>query len=88
MTTHYNDDGTITLERQNGCARCGAEFHDDIVYRPFTNPIEIRVGTEIVTLSHWSMCPATDEPILMSVTRAREESDEAAEAAEAASTES
>lgn len=80
MTTIHNDDGTITLERQHGCARCGGDGHDNIVFKPLTYPIELKPGADAYTLTHWAMCPATDEPILLRVMR-EEEPDEAEAAA-------
>lgn len=39
------------------CPRCEGE-HMGLIFRPFTVPNED---------SHWAMCPATHEPILMAV---------------------
>lgn len=42
-----------------GCARCGENHTAPIYFRPFTNlPKDI---------THFGMCPTTDEPILMQV---------------------
>jgi hypothetical protein len=43
------------------CPRCGRAH--DLVFRPLQRPIQIS-GTTLFT--HWALCPATGEPILIS----------------------
>lgn len=50
---------------QKGCARCGADEHRQISFRPFTNPVEMNDGE----FTHWAICPVTREPILLFVTK-------------------
>lgn len=51
-----------------GCARCWGAGHDDLVFRKFTHPVESfnrADGVFEVMATHWSTCPTTGEPILM-----------------------
>lgn len=56
------DDTPITV-RVMGCARCEGG-HDELEFVPMTNPPD--------EISHWAMCPTTDEPILLKFTEAPE----------------
>lgn len=49
-------------DRQHGCARCGAEGHDNLTYRPLTYHIDMGDG---FTATHWVPCPNNGEPILL-----------------------
>lgn len=40
------------------CARCGGD-HDDIAFKMFARPAG--------EISHWAMCPKTNEPLLLKV---------------------
>lgn len=65
MTDQEREDGTILRDRQNGCARCHGDGHDDLLFRPFTIPFTLEtIGGEAVA-THWSICPTTLEPILL-----------------------
>lgn len=44
-----------------GCSRCGGN-HGPVIFRAFVRPISRK---EIVTHTHWALCPQTGEPILM-----------------------
>jgi hypothetical protein len=46
----------------SGCARC-AGTHEELVAKPFTNPIKDDNGAILST--HFSVCPSTNEPILV-----------------------
>lgn len=50
----------MTGHKITDCARCGGN-HWGIVWNKFKNPIEL--GDRLIT--HWKMCPETNEPILM-----------------------
>jgi hypothetical protein len=45
-----------------GCARCDGDGHEDVVWEPFTHPVEDTDGT---LWTHWAPCPTNGEPILM-----------------------
>jgi len=59
----------IHLDRQEGCARCDGDGHDDITFQPFALPVKLPPGSQAgageVIATHWALCPATGEPILM-----------------------
>ena len=57
------------VEKLLGCARCGEDHEETIVFRPLTIPV--REGI-IVYATHWAPCPSTCEPILMRLTEARQ----------------
>lgn len=44
-----------------GCARCGADGHRDLTFTKLGFPVDL--GSIILT--HWAVCPANGEPILM-----------------------
>ncbi len=46
---------------QVGCARCDGDGHPNIVFHPFTRPIEV----DGIKLTHWAMCPTVNEPIVL-----------------------
>lgn len=43
------------------CVRCGKN-HDQLLFKPLSTPI---LSGPFETLTHWSMCPELDQPILM-----------------------
>ncbi len=45
-----------------GCARCHGDGHYDLIFAPFTFPVELDGGEP---LTHWALCPVTGEPILL-----------------------
>lgn len=45
------------------CARCG-EDHSDLVFKPFTHPIETHTR---VLFTHFAPCPTNGEPIVMEI---------------------
>lgn len=47
---------------QKGCARCGADEHLALVYKPFTQFIDFDDG---FVVTHWAPCPTNGEPILL-----------------------
>lgn len=49
---------------QVGCARCLAPGHRQMTYLPLTHPIA--AGEYLFT--HWALCPANGEPILLTLT--------------------
>lgn len=49
---------------QIGCARCGADGHEQLEYRPLTNPWRIDDTREV---THFATCPVLFEPILLVV---------------------
>jgi hypothetical protein len=55
---------SIHTDRQHGCARCGADGHDDLTYLPLTYPIEFGDAANSVA-THWAPCPTNGEPILL-----------------------
>lgn len=55
-------DGEIFIEHQTGCARCDADGHDDLTFKPLTNSVLLYAAYEA---THWCPCPANGEPILM-----------------------
>lgn len=59
--------GETLIRDQVGCARCGADEHLALEYRPLTDPIEIPTceGQPPWRWTHWAMCPTNDEPILL-----------------------
>lgn len=59
-----NGDDFAILADVFHCARCG-ENHDAIRFQKFTRPIVDADGT---VWERWGMCPAMNEPILMSAT--------------------
>jgi hypothetical protein len=56
------EDMPITV-RVLQCARCGGD-HAEVEFHPLTNPPE--------DVSHFGMCPTSDEPILLKFTEAPE----------------
>jgi hypothetical protein len=49
---------------QVGCARCYADGHPGITYRPLTFPIRLADGWKG---THWAPCPTNGEPIIYAV---------------------
>lgn len=47
-----------------GCARCGGEGHKNLKFKKLKNPVQ---ATQTFQLTHWAMCPETNEPILMAI---------------------
>lgn len=47
-----------------GCARCGADGHAGIVFRPLARPLVL--PDSAIVLTYWAPCPTNGEPILMS----------------------
>jgi hypothetical protein len=45
-----------------GCSRCG-EYHKQLVFKKFTNPIDDTNGK----WTHWATCPTTGDPVLMRI---------------------
>ena len=43
-----------------GCARCGGDGHPDLLFHPYTHPVEC----EEIEFTHWAICPTLKEPIL------------------------
>ena len=54
---------TPIVVRVMQCARCGGD-HDEVEFNPLTNAPQ--------DVSHFGMCPTTDEPILLKFTEAPE----------------
>lgn len=54
---------TFTTD-QEGCARCGADRHTDLLYTAFTRPIDLG---DLGTATHYAVCPENGEPILLVV---------------------
>lgn len=50
----------LTLDL-SACARCG-KVHKGLVFQEIRNPI---YAGPFETLTHWTMCPELDQPILM-----------------------
>jgi hypothetical protein len=50
----------ITTDVKN-CARCGGA-HNALEFAPLSNPPD--------DITHWALCPTTQEPILLTVTEA------------------
>lgn len=46
----------------SGCGRCGG-IHTELSFVPFINPILIGP----VKRTHWALCPATGEPLMMHI---------------------
>lgn len=53
------------MERQVGCARCGADEHFDLLFEPLTFPMVDLVDG--MTGTHWCPCPVNGEPIILFV---------------------
>lgn len=54
------------MVNMNGCARCHAEGHANVLFRPLTHPVEAEgTGFHGARFTHWAPCPITGEPILM-----------------------
>lgn len=62
MTT----DAFMTIFKLENCARCGG-IHENLVAKPFERPVELEFGTDTIIYSHWTMCPATQDPILVGI---------------------
>lgn len=60
MPNPTHTDVTATVRH---CARC-AGTHEHLTFRKFCNPIPLEDEAHI---THWAMCPAAGEPILMRV---------------------
>lgn len=56
----------VTIFRIENCARCGGT-HDNLVAKPFEIPVKSECAADI-EFTHWTMCPATQDPILIAVT--------------------
>lgn len=69
---HGDRDGALSKIR--GCARCGGD-HDHLVFRIFSQPFAPREAHGI-TWTHWAPCPATGDPILLSITDTLAKTDE------------
>jgi len=46
------------------CPRCGHQ-HPDLVFKAFTEPVHSGEMHEQQTFTHWTLCPANGEPILV-----------------------
>lgn len=55
--------GSQIVHDQVGCARCHGEGHENLVFEELTYPVDLPSTGLLAT--HWSMCPTTIEPILM-----------------------
>lgn len=55
ISTALEEGGVCDLEK---CARCGRD-HPRIQFQKLLNPVR--------DITHWAMCPVTEEPILMRV---------------------
>lgn len=47
-----------------GCARCHGDGHKGLSFKPLTHPV---TENDRTLFTHWTTCPTTYEPILMSV---------------------
>lgn len=53
---------TLEIDHLNGCARCHGDGHGNLTFTQLTHPVDVGDGAP---LTHWALCPATLEPILM-----------------------
>jgi hypothetical protein len=63
------EDTSIVINRLEGCARCGGEGHDDLVFEKLKYPFVVDDGDELVyaTYTHWVMCPSVYQPIMLTI---------------------
>lgn len=49
------------------CARCG-EDHALLEFKKFKTPIDLTtIPGDLLLMTYWSMCPVTNEPVLMRI---------------------
>lgn len=53
----------VVVPRLNGCARCGEDHEEPITFLPFTRASTFGEAT----ITHYAVCPKTQEPILMRI---------------------
>lgn len=51
-----------------GCARCGCDGHDDVMWQPLAYPFDPCSTEPEGAFTHWAPCPNNGEPIMMRVT--------------------
>lgn len=61
----------MMIDDVKSCARCGKD-HSKLLFTEFDNPVRLEKGNYHVW-THWSMCPDSNQPILLTIISLDEE---------------